>query len=259
LESKGIMKCTILGCGGSLGVPQLGCSCLVCKSNKTHNKRTRASVLIESKTTKVLIDTSSDFREQAFAQHIDKIDAIIYTHPHSDHFSGINDFKAISIKMKTRTPVYLNKATFDGIKGSFGYLFESNSELYKPVFDARIIDDFSEIKVGDITLNTFRQFHGECNSLGIRVGNFVYSTDFNLLPDESIKALEGVETWVIDCLRYMWAPTHNYYETAMDWIERMQPKRAILTHMAHDLDYFELKHSLPQGIEPAYDGMVIKF
>ena len=253
------MKCTILGCGGSLGVPQLGCSCLVCKSNKVHNRRTRASVLIESKTTRVLIDTSSDFREQAFANNIKSIDAIIYTHAHSDHFSGINDFKAISMSTKTRTPVYLNQPTFDGIRGSFGYLFESKSELYKPVLDPHIIDDFSEISVGDLKLQTFRQFHGECNSLGIRVGSLVYSTDFNLLPDESIKMIEGTDTWIIDCLRYMWAPTHNYYETAMDWIERIKPKRAILTHMAHDLDYFELKNSLPQCVEPAHDGMVIKF
>lgn len=253
------MKCTILGCGGSLGVPQLGCECFVCTSVKKKNNRTRCSILIEDADTSLLIDTSSDFRQQAFKNNIKKVDSVIFTHAHADHFSGIDDFKPIAMRNKGLTNAYLNQATYDGICGSYRYLFKTDSTVYRPVLHANIIDDFSEFEVGTLKVQTFRQSHGECDSLGIRIDNFVYSTDFNDLPQRSLDIIKGADIWVIDCLRYMWAPTHNYYETTLNWIEQIKPKRAIFTHMAHDVDFDELAAMLPEGVVPAYDGMVIKF
>lgn len=253
------MKCTILGSGGSLGVPQLLCECQVCSSSDAKNKRLRSSVYIESATTKILVDTSPDLREQATSHKIKRVDALLYTHAHSDHISGIDDIKPIAFKSGKRLPTYLNAATMEGIIGTYGYLFDSKSQVYKPLLEAQILDDYSSFTIGDIEITSFLQKHGEINSLGFRFGSLAYSTDFNELSQKSLKALEGVDTWIVDCLRYAWAPTHVIYEQALDYIEQVKPRRAILTHMAHDIEYNELKLILPDYIEPAYDGMVVEF
>lgn len=253
------MKCTILGCGGSLGVPQLLCECYVCKSADQKNKRLRSSVYIESASTKILIDTSPDFKEQAIRYKISQVDALLYTHAHSDHISGIDDIKPFAHKAGNKLPTYLNAATYDGICGTYGYLFSSESTVYRPLLEPHILDDYSKFSVGDIEVISFLQKHGEINSLGFRFGSLAYSTDFNELSAKSLKILEGVDTWIIDCLRYAWAPTHVIYEESLAYIEQVKPRRAILTHMAHDIEYNELKRLLPHHAEPAYDGMMIEF
>jgi phosphoribosyl 1,2-cyclic phosphate phosphodiesterase len=251
------MKCTILGCGGSLGVPQLLCECYVCTSTNPKNKRTRSSIYLEYGNTKILVDTSPDFKQQVLTYGIKQIDAILYTHAHSDHISGIDDIRPIVAHYSNKIDAYLNAQTYDGIKGTFEYIFKTKGPVYKPVLVPTIIENYSKFTVGDIDIITFEQDHGAMDSLGFRFGDLAYSTDFKELPKKSLKALEGIDTWIIDCLRYAWAPTHLFYERTLDYIEQIKPKRAILTHMAHDIDYEELKKILPTYVEPAYDGMVI--
>ncbi len=253
------MKCTILGCGGSLGVPQLLCKCYVCKSTDQKNRRLRSSIYVESSTTKILVDTSPDFKEQAIKHGINKIDALLYTHAHADHISGIDDIKPIVLKAKKDLTVYLNEATLKSITGTYGYMFSSNSAVYRPLLSSCLLKDYSDFSVNDIKITSFLQKHGEINSMGFRFGSLAYSTDFNELSGKSMEALEGIDIWIIDCLRYGWAPTHIIYEQALEYIERIKPKRAILTHMAHDIEYNELKRLLPSHIEPAYDGMIVEF
>ncbi|MDF3047958.1 MAG: metal-dependent hydrolase of the beta-lactamase superfamily [Candidatus Midichloriaceae bacterium] len=253
------MKCTILGCGGSLGVPQLLCECYICKSGDSRNKRFRSSIFIESETTKILIDTSPDFKAQAFRNNISKIDAVLYTHTHSDHISGVDDLKVFAQKTQNKIPAYMDAKTYEGIRGTYSYLFDNGSSVYRPILDCTIIDEYSNFTVGDIQITSLLQKHGEMNSLGFRFGNLAYSTDFNYLSEKSLKVLEGVDIWIVDCLRYSWAPTHVVYESTLEYIEQVKPKRAILTHMAHDIDYEELKRILPPYVEPAFDGMTISW
>lgn len=255
-----MMKCTILGCGDSLGVPQLLCSCIVCYSNNIKNKRLRSSVYIESNNAKILVDTSPDFRLQAMVHNITQIDALLITHEHSDHISGINDIKPIALTKNNKAiNTYLSKPTYKNLCGTFGYLFNTNSKIYKPILNPIIFEDYSVFNVNDIKVESFVQNHGEINSLGFRFGNLAYSTDFNHLPEKSLNTLKGVEIWVVDCLRYSWSPSHLNLEQLLNYIDIIKPKSIIVTHMSHNIDYEEFKKICPKGIEPAYDGMIINF
>lgn len=252
------MRCTILGCGGSLGVPQLLCSCYVCTSKNPKNIRKRTSIFIEQGGTNILIDTSQDFKIQAQMYKIDKINGLLLTHEHSDHICGINDIKPYWYSSDGKIDAYLNKQTFDSISGTFSYLFKNNSSIHQPILNPIVIDDYSEFTVGNVQVSSFLQHHGQINSLGYRFGNFAYSTDFNALPQKSIEALRGIDTWVIGCLRYGWSPTHLSVEQALDYIEIIKPKRAFFTHMSHDIDFDEITKILSPNVRPAYDGMVIE-
>lgn len=252
------MKCTILGCGGSMGVPQLCCSCRVCTSDNPKNIRTRCSLFIESAETKILVDTAPDFRAQALKNNITSLNALIYTHTHFDHIAGIDEVKPFAFFAPNKMlDTYMTEETAESLKKTNFYAFESHS-VYKPFLNPKEIGYYDNIKIGDINLQLFKQEHGQnFHSLGIRIGNVAYSTDVNNLPYESLKVLEGVDTWMIDCLRYNWAPTHYTFEKTLELIDFVKPKRAILIHMAHEIDYDEIKKILPENVEPAFDGMVI--
>lgn len=255
-----MIKCTILGCGGSMGVPQIGCECVVCKSDNPKNKRLRASILIESETTRVLVDASPDLREFALKHKFHTLDAVIITHPHSDHFSGIDDLKPMFIN-SGRTPIdtYMLQNTFDSIGKSYTYIFKNTqSKIYKPILKEKIVEEFDTIEIGDIKIQLFPQHHGqEMISLGLRVGDFAYSTDVHKISEKSFKVLEGIKTWVVDCLRYHYSPSHSHYENTMNWIERVNPEQSYFTHMAHEIDYDEMSKILPDGVSPAFDGLKI--
>jgi len=256
-----MIKCTILGCGGSMGVPQIGCQCSVCSSNAPKNSRLRSSILIESENTKILVDATPDLRQCALKYNISKLDAVIITHAHSDHFSGIDDLKPIYHNggcepIKT----FLTQETYDRIGFSYDYIFNNvGSPIYKPILDKNIIQEFDVLQIGDITIQLFPQIHGEnMTSLGLRIEDFAYSTDVNEFPDKSYDVLKGVQTWIVDCLRYHYAPTHATFEQTLKWIEEISPKQAYLTHMAHEIDFNEISKILPSGVAPLYDGKIIQ-
>lgn len=252
------MKCTILGCGGSLGVPQIGCDCIVCTSNNTKNKRLRCSILIESETTSVLIDSSPDLRQQALVNNIKNIDAVVYTHAHYDHIAGLDDLKPFTFRKPDRImDAFMTEVTYKTLSKTHFYAFEGHT-VYKPFLNAIKVGEYDQITIGDINIELFKQNHGSnFNSLGIKVGNFAYSTDMNDLPLKSQKILSGIDNWVIDLLRFSWAPTHNNFEDSLNWIEKIQPNNAIFTHMLHEIDYDEINNMTPENVCAAFDGMKI--
>lgn len=251
-----MLKCVVLGCGSSEGTPRIGCKCYVCVSKNPKNIRSRSSLYMESEKTKLLIDTTPDFRMQALQNGITKVDAVLVTHAHADHISGLDDLRPIVFEQKKLLPTYMNQVTWEQVKASYGFLFEEQA-IYSKMLKSHVIDDYEKFLIGDIEIQAFKQDHGPISSLGFRMGSFAYSTDVVTFPEESFAILEGVETWVVDCLRFFYSPSHSVYEQTMTWIERIKPKLAILTHMGHQLDYNELNKLLPANVKPAYDGMVI--
>ncbi len=254
------MKITILGCGGSSGVPLIGCDCPVCKSPDAKNKRLRASILVEEKNTAVLVDSSPDLRQQALNNNISKIDAVLFTHAHADHVGGLDDLRAFSHISNKPLPVYSDRKTLEELKTRFDYAFipEVPKSWYRPCLIPHEIKGGKKFTIGDMAIEPFVQGHGKITTLGFRFGDFAYSTDTDFLPKETLENLRGVKVWVVDCLRYEKAPTHSHLNQTLQWIKSVRPKTAILTHMGHEMDYQTLKENLPEGIEPAYDGMTVE-
>lgn len=265
---KPYCRFTVLGCGSSGGVPRIGGHWGACDPNEPRNRRTRCSLLVErikdDQRTVVLVDTSPDMREQLISTQTQRIDAVLFTHDHADQTHGIDDLRMVAINMRRRIPVYADQATFATLGVRFGYCFQTppGSE-YPPILEFRSIDLPDPIAIGgdggSIEAVPFDQEHGRIRSLGFRFGPVAYSSDVNALPDESFEALEGIDCWIVDALRYTAHPTHANVETALSWIERVKPKKAYLTNMHVDLDYQTLKAELPPNVEPAYDGLAIEF
>ncbi len=256
------MKVTVLGCGASAGVPLVGCGCAVCTSANPRNKRSRVSILIEGGGTKVLVDASPELREQCLRHRITSCDAVIITHNHADHVAGLDDARAFNYHLGTALPMYADRATLDGIMQRMPYIFQPMKQgagWFKSHFYPKVVaEDNPDFSIGALDFKGFWQGHGRINTLGIRVGDFAYSTDTNHLDDKAFKALEGVKIWLVDCLKRTPAPTHAHLDMTLEWIQKVKPELAILTHMSHDLDYDELVRTLPAGVVPAYDGMVIE-
>ena len=249
------MKVTILGCGTSGGVPRVGNYWGICDPSEPRNRRLRSSILVQSDTTNLLVDTTPDLREQCLAANLMRLDAALYTHDHADHVNGIDDLRGFMVLQGGRIPVYGDQATIQSINQRFSYIFAS-AQNYPPIAEAHMID--GPFQVGDIDIVPFRQRHGGMESLGFRFGNIAYSTDLNDLPAESFEKLRELDIWIVDALRPKPHPTHTHLEQTLNWIAELQPKRAILTHMTWDMDYATLCAELPDGVEPAYDGMIIQ-
>lgn len=254
------MRVTLLGTGSSGGVPFIGCKCGVCTSSNPKNRRSRVSVYVETPTTKLVIDTGPDFKSQMLAQDISVVDAVLYTHDHADHTHGIDDLRAFNYLMKKPVEIHADSATITCLRERFAYVFlpPPDNVWMRPSVVPNIIKPYQQFTVGDVSIIPFTQHHGnESETLGFRIGDFAYSTDVSGFPDASWEVLKGVKTWVIDCLRYKKAPTHAHLDLTLEWIERIKPKRAILTHMNHDMEYETLYKMLPPGVEPGYDGFLL--
>jgi len=256
------MRVTMLGCGSSMGVPEIGCGCAVCTSADRRNNRTRVSVLVETNGKNLLIDTSPDLRQQALRHNLRQVDAVLYTHDHADHTNGLDDLRSFNNLSGNSMPIYGDAKTIDMLQRRFPYAFMPKPEKiwFRPSIIANTLPeiDAGELKIDDVSICYFKQIHGKIKTLGYRIGNFAYSTDTDGLPESTFKALEGVEVWVVDCLRYTESYTHSNLARTLSWIERVKPRLAILTHMAHEFDYVTLSKELPAGVEPGYDGMVIQ-
>ncbi len=251
------MKITILGCATSTGVPMIGCTCSVCCSSSPKNKRLRSSVFIKIKETNILIDSSPDLRCQALKNNITRVDVVLYTHSHADHTHGIDDLRTFNFINKNVIRCFGNQLTVDNIKSTFRYIFEDI-----PVFGGRPKLEITPVDKSftfeDICIVPIEIMHASWIILGYRIGNFAYLTDCSGIPESSMKKLEGLDLLIIGALRYRKHPAHFNVEEALEHIERISPKRAVLTHMGHELDYFELKERLPKGVEPGYDGLTFE-
>lgn len=253
---------TILGCGSSGGVPRLGGLWGDCDPENPKNRRRRCSMLIEredtSGTTRVLIDTSPDLREQLLGAGIGELDAVVYTHGHADHMHGIDDLRMIVFNTKRRLPVWADGPTQERLYGSFGYVFvQPEDSPYPPLLDMHTIDGPVTINGagGEITLTPFEVDHGAIDALGFRVKNVAYLPDVATIPEAAWPALSNLDTWVLDALRRTPHPTHAHLDLALNWINRAKPRRAILTNMHIDMDYEAVSRETPAHVEPAFDGM----
>lgn len=262
------MKFTILGCGSSGGVPRLPYEWGACDPQNPRNRRRRCSALIQRSgrggTTTALIDTGPDMREQLLTVRLSSLEGVVLTHDHADHTHGIDDLRMIAYAMKRRIPVWLDERTRHSIVSRFAYCFMTpEGGSYPPILTAHDITPPEPVVVdgpgGAISLLPVRQEHGDINSLGFRCGNVAYSPDIGGLTDDQAALLEGLDVWIVDALRDIPHPSHFTVKQALDWIDRLKPKRAILTHLHIDLDYDALKRRLPPHVEPAYDGMVFDF
>jgi phosphoribosyl 1,2-cyclic phosphate phosphodiesterase len=260
------LRFTILGCGSSGGVPRLGGDWGNCDPTNPKNRRRRCSMLVErvgpDGTTRVLIDTSPDMRDQLLDAGVGTLDAVIYTHSHADHMHGIDDLRQIVFNMRARIPVWADGPTQEALLSRFGYAFtQPEGSPYPPILDLHTID--GEVWIdgagGVVSLVPFRAEHGAMDALGFRIGPLAYLPDVVAMPPESWQHLAGLDCWVLDALRRKPHPTHVHLALSLEWIAKMAPTRAVLTNMHVDLDYAELVAELPAGVEPAYDGLVIEY
>ncbi len=253
------MKVTVLGCGTSAGVPQIGCGCAVCRSTDPRNKRRRCSILIEVAGLTILVDTGPDLREQCLSAGIGPIDALFYTHAHADHIHGIDDLRSINNIMMAPVEAYAHASVFERIRSRFPYVFEgghSEHGYWRPEIRPHPID--GPFRLDDVEVAAFRQKHGRGESWGFRIGRFAYSTDTDGLGPAAFRALEGIDVWIVDALRDRPHPSHAHLDLTLAWIDRVAPGSAFLTHMNHEVDYADWASRLPAGVLPAHDGLTIE-
>lgn len=252
------MKLTILGCGTSSGVPRIGNDWGACDPDEPRNRRTRASILVRSDTTTILVDTGPDMHQQLLDAHVGVVDAVLWTHEHADHTHGIDDLRQIFHLMGRPVPAYARARTLESLETRFRYVFHGRAG-YQPTTEGRVLPD--EITIGDIRVRCVDQPHGNITSAGLRFDragcSIGYSTDVNAFTQDMDDLFEDVDVWVVDALRREPHPTHAHLDLTLAAIEQLRPKYAILTHMDHSMDYRSLRDALPDGVEPAYDGMEV--
>jgi phosphoribosyl 1,2-cyclic phosphate phosphodiesterase len=255
---------TILGSGSSAGVPRPALGWGACDPTNPKNRRRRCSLLVErtsdAGTTRIVIDTSPDLREQLIDADVDHIEAVFLTHEHADQTHGIDDLRSVVLHQRKRIPVHMNKVTADHILLRFSYCFVAPpGSDYPPILDHHSIEagesQTIQGKGGAVTLSAFIMQHGNIPALGYRIGDAAYTPDVSDIPPESWPQLENLELWIIDGLRYAGHPSHFSVSDALSWIDRFKPKRAVITNMHADLDYEVLRQKLPDGVIPGYDGM----
>ena len=257
------MKITVLGSGHSGGTPMIGEPWLTTDLKNPKNIRTRPSILVENSETRILVDSSPDLRAQLITAEVERLDAVIYTHGHADHLHGIDDLRSVNRVIEDWLPAYADRKTWDDIAARFGYVLEplknDTNFFYKPCLTRHDIAIGESISIGDFAIKVMDQDHGFSRTLGFRFDNFAYSTDVVELPEASFVALEGIDTWLVGAL---WETephtTHAHIDKVLESGERIQPRKLILTHLSHRIDYETVSARLPEYAELAYDGMVFE-
>ncbi len=256
------MRVTLLGSGPSSGVPGIGVGWGACDPENPRNRRLRQSILVEHGATRLLVDTSPDLRQQLLRHDVETLDAVLYTHAHADHLHGIDDLRGVNRAMGASLPIYADAETERYIAERFGYtltrLREGAEIFYKPVLDMNRIAPGDRFSIGDVDVFTIDQDHGFSRTLGFHFGDLAYSTDVLDLPEASLKALEGVDVWIIGVFSMTPHHTHAHVEKALEWIERVAPRQAVLTHLGPSVDYATLEAMTPDHVHAAYDNMVIE-
>jgi phosphoribosyl 1,2-cyclic phosphate phosphodiesterase len=257
---------TILGCGSSGGVPRLGGVWGDCDPSNPKNRRRRCSMLVTRETaggtTRVLIDTSPDMREQLLDAGVGALDGVVYTHSHADHMHGIDDLRQVVFNQRSRLPVWADGPTQEALLSRFGYAFvQPEGSPYPPILDLHTLHGPVTVPGagGPVTLTPFRADHGSMDALGFRIGPLAYLPDAVDIPAESWPTLENLDCWIVDALRRKPHPTHAHLDLTLSWIARAKPTRAVITNMHIDLDYEVLRAELPPHITPAFDGMTITY
>jgi phosphoribosyl 1,2-cyclic phosphate phosphodiesterase len=260
------MRVILLGTGASAGVPTIGGAdgtgdWGACDPAEPRNRRTRASIVVENETgTRLLVDTGPDLREQLLSCRVPRVDAIIYTHPHADHITGLDDVRILNRIAGRPLDAYATKTTLEELNRRFSYAFRpwEPPGFFRPVLVPREVAAGETIDVAGCKVRLFEQDHGFSKSLGLRIGNFGYSTDVVRLDNAAFAALSGVDIWVVGCFwRRGSHKTHADLSQVQDWADRLGVRRTVLTHMGNDMDWGWLNANLPPNIEPGHDGMVL--
>ena len=246
-----------LGTGTSTGVPILGCQCAVCQSPDPHDKRTRPSILLEYDGRVVVIDTTPDFRAQALREKLTRLDAVVYTHWHADHILGLDDTRIYYFRQQVPIPIYAEARCMATIRSTFAYIFEGKYEFGGVgKLDPHLIEgpfDLWGLKMTPVTV-----MHGNAPIFGYRFRDVAYVTDVSEIPPSSMPLLEGLDLLILDALRHKPHPTHLSLTQAVAMVERIKPKRALFTHMAHELGHEQTNASLPPHVQLAYDGLRVE-
>ena len=252
-------KLTFLGTGTSQGIPMIGCCCEVCKSLDPRDKRLRASVYVEYEGLKILVDAGPDFRQQMLREDISHVDAILLTHNHKDHTGGLDDIRAFNYIEKEPTHIYCEKYVEDSLRMEYSYAFAENKYPGAPEWDVHIIDD-KPFCIKGVEITPIRGKHFKLPVLGYRFGNVAYCTDMNHIPEEEFAKLQGLEHFIINCVRRGRHISHFSLEGALEVAARVGAKHTWITHLSHQLPtHAELLQELPENIEPAYDTLELIF
>ena len=250
-----MLDITILGSGTSTGVPLIGCDCEVCTSSDPKNKRLRTSIKISSATTTVVIDTTPDFRYQMLRTNTTKIDAVVFTHPHRDHYAGLDDIRPFNHFSQKSMAIYANELTQVAIKRDFYYAFEKDKDAGLPEMILHTIDKDS-FTIGDIPFMPIQVMHREMPVLGFRIGDFTYITDANFISESEMEKIKGSKVLILNALRKQTHPTHYNVEQALAVVASLGIPTVYFTHFSHQIGlHDELEASLPKGIHLAYDGL----
>ncbi len=258
------MRVTVLGCGGSAGVPQLGGAngrgdWGQCDPTEPRNRRTRSSIAVDLPEGRMLVDTGPDLRDQLLANGIGQVDAVLYTHAHADHIMGLDEIRILNRLIGRPIEAYGTQVVLDDIRSRFSYAFGPWTPpiFFRPVLVPRpILPDETHMILG-APISVIGQDHGFSQTLGLRIGSFAYSTDVVALDDNALEALHGIEIWLVDCFQRNAHKTHAHLQQVLRWNERVKAQRVILTHMSYDLDWAWMTTHLPDGVEPGFDGMRI--
>ncbi len=253
------IKITFLGTGTSGGVPMIGCGCYVCSSPDEKDKRLRSSILVQSKTTTLVIDTTPDFRTQMLRANVKKLDAVIFTHPHKDHVAGLDDVKAFNYFQKKPMDVYANELTQEALKREFIYIFTDKKYPGVPSVTMHTITD-KTFMVGDIPVTPILVYHLQMPVLGFRFGKFTYITDANRIDDGEKQKIVGSDTLVINALRRDAHISHFNLQEAVDLVDEMKIPHVYFTHISHQLGRHEdINKELEPGRQLAWDGLELQF
>ena len=254
------MKLTFLGTGTSSGVPMIGCTCPVCRSLDFRDQRLRVSVHLAVAGRSLVIDTGPDFRQQMLRAHIDRLDAILFTHEHKDHTAGLDDVRAFNFRQQQEMPVFAEPRVIEQLKREYAYVFAEHKYPGVPQVGLHpITDDQQPLDVLGLAVQPLRALHHKLPVLGFRLGGLAYLTDANHLPDTTMAQLRGCHTIVLNALRHEPHISHFTLSEAVAILEELKPRRAYLTHISHQLGrHREVEATLPPWVRLAYDGLEIE-
>lgn len=250
------MRVTFIGTGTSQGVPVINCRCAVCRSDDPHNNRLRTSITIQTDQTTLLVDTTTDLRQQLLRYPVSAIDAVLFTHAHADHFCGIDDLRAFNFIMNKRIPAYGSQETLDRLTDIFAYAF-GNGQLISglPNLEACVVAE--EFTVNELNILPLELYHGNSRVFGYRIGNFAYCTDVSTIPDHTLAQLNDLDVLVLDALRHKPHPTHFTLDEAVAASEKIAAQKTYLIHMSHSIDHEKDSKLLPDNIYFSFDGLTL--